>query len=1130
MSPPVLRCAALFFPFFAARVALAGPALANRYDVRDGGQWRSFEPAVESAGMALYETGRERKASSRRLVTSGVLVRLQNPAEAAAIAARSGARAWKPAAPLKDAVILSFDGNAGEALPAAEALRAMKGVLSADPILARQQTKRWTPNDPFFAYSASNAGYQWHLKNTGHNGGAAGIDIDVETVWDTWRGSGIRIAIIDDGLQTAHPDLAGNVDTVNDYDWNGSDDDPSPSLADIHGTGCAGLAAGRGDNAAGVCGAAPEATLVGLRLISGPSTDETESAAFLHRNDIIHVKNNSWGPDDDGDVIEGPGPLGTAALAEAAASGRGGRGTITLWAGGNGRANGDDSNFDGYANSIYVIATGAVTDGGTQADYSEPGANLLITTPSSGGAQATSTTDLTGSSGYNNGGGGDFVSADYTNRFGGTSAASPLAAGAVALLLQSNPNLGWRDVKEILARSATKNHAADAGWFTNAAGFHFNDKYGAGLINIEAAVNLAAGWASPGPMVSHTVSSPGAVAIPDNSAPGAEKTFVMTAANDVRVEQAAVAVDATHARRGQLEITLSSPAGTVSRLARPRTDNRSGLAWTFTTPQFWGERSPGTWTLRVRDTANGNSGTLNSASLTLYGTGASGAPAITSSNTVEGQTGAAFTFQPAATNSPSSWSAASLPPGLTIDTATGLISGVPAVAGEYSAAITATNAAGSGSATLTITISGPPVSLAEALDAPELVFTGAGTSRTTQATVTQDGIDAARSGSISDGGSSSMQTSVTGPVTVAFWWQVSSEFDYDKLRFFVDGEEVRSISGNVTWTQMAHYVPAGLHTLRWSYEKDVNTVAGLDAGWVDVLTTQSSIVPLTPGGYGTGFQEPALNATLHLRSGAEIGWIAGGGKVAEAGNRSPPLTGAVVTGTPGVKSFDINNAAVTLRTDIVDLSGFSDVGAEADVRTFTTSSTSFEAADSLRIYLELSGDALTWTDGPDILALRSGGIGDSDTLIALNTGGTALYHRFTTPAGAVPAETRYARIVVSGATDGPSEHLVIDNLRLFGTLPVADADGDGFTAEIETWFGTSDADAGDAPSAMLALTGEGAAAISFPSVPGNDYAIDVSDDLVVWSTESITASAATTTWTDANGADAQRRYFKVRKP
>src|SRR5690606_25936727 len=103
--------------------------------------------------------------------------------------------------------------------------------------------------------------------------------------------------------------------------------------------------------------------------------------------------------------------------------------------------------------------------------YAEPGANHLITAPSNGGILGKTTTDIVGGQGYSSG--------DYTSTFGGTSSATPTAAGVVALMLQRNPNLGYRDVQEILAATAVQINPDEPGWATNSAGFHFNHEYGA---------------------------------------------------------------------------------------------------------------------------------------------------------------------------------------------------------------------------------------------------------------------------------------------------------------------------------------------------------------------------------------------------------------------------------------------------------------------------------------------------------------------------------------------------------------------------------------------------------------------------------------------------------------------------
>jgi len=588
--------------------------------------------------LVLYEQGRPRDDGSRRIVRKQLAVLLRPGTDVQAVAAAMGLRAVGTHPSVKGYVMFEA-ADSGAALLAVTELRARAEVLSADPQLAKQQRKRFLPNDTLFSQ-------QWHLRNTT----AVDRDVNVTTVWDSYKGSGIRIGIVDDGLQTTHPDLSVNTDLVNDRDWNdATPDDPNPVLsADFHGTSCAGVAAARGNNNLGVSGAAPEATLVGLRLIGAATTDAQEAEALGYKNDIIQIKSNSWGPADDGITLEGPGPLTLAALQSATTSGRGGKGSIILWAGGNGGDVGDNSNYDGYANSIYTIAVAALGNDGLRSYYSEPGANLVVTAPSSGGPLGIVTTDLVGSSGYNTGSvAGELSDTNYTNDFGGTSSATPLAAGCVALVLQANPNLGWRDVQEILIRSATKVDPANADWVNNAAGFHFNHNYGAGLINTQAAVTMASSWTNL-PAATNTTSAQSAlsVAIPDNNATGITRSFDLSTSN-LRVEQATVTVSISHASRGHLVVTLTSPAGTVSRLTEKHSDTGNDYsAWTLSTVRCWGENSQGTWTLRVSDVTSGTAGTLTAASLTVHGTvaGPVNQPPVISAATLS-QNGTLFTDQ-----------------------------------------------------------------------------------------------------------------------------------------------------------------------------------------------------------------------------------------------------------------------------------------------------------------------------------------------------------------------------------------------------------------------------------------------------------------------------------------------------
>ncbi|MEY3898269.1 MAG: hypothetical protein RLZZ214_3790, partial [Verrucomicrobiota bacterium] len=263
--------------------------------------------------------------------------------------------------------------------------------------------------------------------------------------------------------------------------------------------------------------------------------------------------------------------------------------------------------------------------------YSEPGSNLIACAPSSGitGIPGTAdtlgitTTDRTGSLGYNTA--ASASGGDYADDFGGTSSATPSAAGVVALMLEKNPNLGWRDVQEILIRTAVQ-PPASTGWVTNPAGLDFNHDFGAGLIDATAAVNLAATWTNL-PAQTSTTSSQTAlsVAIPENNATGTTRTFDLSAAN-IRVEQVTLTLSATHTARGNLEITLTSPGGMASTLAAVHSDSGDNYSnWTFSSVRNWGELSTGTWTLKIADrSATGNTagGTLTAASLKIFGSSA----------------------------------------------------------------------------------------------------------------------------------------------------------------------------------------------------------------------------------------------------------------------------------------------------------------------------------------------------------------------------------------------------------------------------------------------------------------------------------------------------------------------------
>ena len=503
-----------------------------------------------------------------------------------------GAYIWQFEYPLRSIPLLQQSLEAGE-------------IESFSPLVEKKQNARLAPDDTEFAA-------QWHLENTGQTNGLPGEDANVTDTWDTYTGSGVVISVIDDGLDHEHSDLQPHYSALFSYDWCDDDGDPSPTGWNGHGTAVAGVAAAVGNNALDVTGVAFNATIAGSTLIACWASDATEADALSYESDDIDIYTNSWGPYDDGERLEGPGPLTLAAFESDAYNGREGLGNLITWAAGNGLGSNDDSNYDGYANSRFTIAVTAISHQGEQSSYAEPGANILVAAHSNGAGEGITTTDITGSGGYNSSG-------NVTHDFGGTSSATPLAAGVIALILDANENLTWRDVQHVLVNSARMNDASDSSWSVNGAGHDISHKYGFGAVDAGAAVSVAENWINVGEELNATYGpyTP-SIDIPDDDNSWSEVTAVVT--DEYSLESVDVSVDITHSARGDLDIVLVSPLGTESWLAETHGDDGNDYSdWMFSTVRHWDESSLGTWTLKVRDTSSSDNGTLDSWELILHG-------------------------------------------------------------------------------------------------------------------------------------------------------------------------------------------------------------------------------------------------------------------------------------------------------------------------------------------------------------------------------------------------------------------------------------------------------------------------------------------------------------------------------
>ncbi len=376
------------------------------------------------------------------------------------------------------------------------------------------------------------------------------------------------------------------------------------------------MAATRGNHKCGV-GIAYQAGIGGVKIIGGGVTDQMEASALGYRHDLVDVYSNSWGPND-GNTVEGPGPLGLEALAEGTERGRGGLGSIFVWASGNGGSS-DDCNCDGYANSIYTIAIGAVQANDERPYYSEWCAAGLAVTYSSGSGQSITTVD------WHNG---------CSDRHGGTSAAAPNAAGVLALVLQANGNKAtWRDVQHIIVHGARKIDPANSDWTTNGAGLHVHHAFGFGVLDAASTIAVARTWVNVGPHLTTTfgpltVDAP----IPSNTVASLE---ALVAAKDTgirKLEHVQVRLTTTRGVvRGALHITLVAPSGTQSRLLALRSNDRTTAGfddWTFMTVRHWDEDPFGVWRLEI-GTNSGSSGAsrLVSWNLILHGhNGGQGGP------------------------------------------------------------------------------------------------------------------------------------------------------------------------------------------------------------------------------------------------------------------------------------------------------------------------------------------------------------------------------------------------------------------------------------------------------------------------------------------------------------------------
>jgi len=477
--------------------------------------------------------------------------------------------------------------------------------------MKQQSTPAIDPNTPFdnpMNFNDPRYPLMWYVNRGGM------LDMNVQKAWEMGiTGKGIVVTILDDGVEKNNPDLVENYDPEASADINDNDPDPTPRYdlidSNRHGTRCAGEVSASANNSVCGVGIAFKSKIGGVRMLDGDVTDAVEARSLSLNNQHIHIYSASWGPDDDGKTVDGPGNLASRAFINGVANGRQGKGSIFVWASGNGGRDHDNCNCDGYTNSIWTLSVSSATENGLIPWYSESCSSTMATTYSSGssGERKVITTDL------HNG---------CTSGHTGTSTSAPMAAGVVALVLEANPELRWRDVQHITIRNAQVANLRATDWKVNSLGRNYSHSFGYGVMDASGMVTMAQKWKNVGPQVQSAVkASIGQVSIPGSSSRTAK--MEVTDHGDVNFlehVQAHVTVEA--ARRGDISIYLTSPHGTKSQLLarRPHDSSRAGFHdWPFLTVFCWGEHPAGTWELEIQNEGRYEA-TLSSWSITFHGT------------------------------------------------------------------------------------------------------------------------------------------------------------------------------------------------------------------------------------------------------------------------------------------------------------------------------------------------------------------------------------------------------------------------------------------------------------------------------------------------------------------------------
>ncbi|MDY6802705.1 MAG: S8 family serine peptidase [Cyanobacteriota bacterium] len=523
-------------------------------------------------------------------------------------------------------------------------------ILQAEPNIVVPTQKYYRPKDTLYDK-------QWYLNNSGGYNLAAGSDISAERAWDITRGDrSIVVAIADDSVDLDHPDFQGLGKIVAPFDLRDRDRLPMPEApSDNHGTACAGIAVAE-ENGEGVVGVAPGCALMAIRTsgyLDDGSVEEIFDWAIDNGAAVISC---SWGPS----AIYFPLSLRqNAVITKAAKRGRHGKGCVVLFAAGNANRpvdgvvdekgwpnnliQGETPWLGGFTLHPDVITVAACTSLNKKSVYSNWGTGISVCAPSNNappgiwmpetGYISTPpeiqdsivglgifTTDRIGAAGYERG--------DFTGFFGGTSSATPVVAGVVALMLSANPDLKSEEVREIIQETTDKivDPDPDPQLGTMLGNYDANGHsqwFGFGKVNAYKAVLAARERRSPlqQPTKKIRAENNSNMAIPDFDLDGV--TSVISISDSGLVRDIEVSVEIEHTYLGDVDVHLIAPNGQKVLLQGRTLGRDTALKTTYsleTTPQlrrFLNLSVAGNWQLLVIDRARFDKGTLKGWQLIL---------------------------------------------------------------------------------------------------------------------------------------------------------------------------------------------------------------------------------------------------------------------------------------------------------------------------------------------------------------------------------------------------------------------------------------------------------------------------------------------------------------------------------